>query len=93
MLGHFKKNNEMGDILEKLKERKGILAVEFQENIKYLTVKFLPYRGKTESLKEGNFKTYGNVRILEGQEIPSNMVRTISDAYKIFEKMAVDLLK
>jgi hypothetical protein len=86
------------DVLALVKERKGIFLVEFSSN-NYLTVKFLYYRGKFKSLKDGEFNTYGTsdcgegyLRVKVGETHP-NIFRTLEDACKQFEKLAIKALK
>jgi hypothetical protein len=97
-LEFFKGRIGEGDILEKLKTRKGILHVHGFNNPKYICVSYLEFAGKTESLKEGNFKEYkaptgyGYLRINEGTN-PENVFRNLEDAFKYFEKKVVEILK
>jgi len=97
-LEEYKNNRSFNDLLTKLKERKGILHVHGFNNAKYLNVSYLEYAGKTESLKEGNYKEYksdkgyGYLRIKEG-EVRPDVFRNLEDAFKYFEKMAIQLLK
>lgn len=94
----YKNNYSFSDIITKLKERKGILHVHHFANPKYLNVSYLEFAGKTESLREGTFKEYkspkgyDSLRIMEG-EVRQDVFRNLNDAYKYFEKRAIQLLK
>jgi hypothetical protein len=86
------------DVLTLVKERKAIFIVEYGSN-KYLTIRYLDYMGKVNSLKEGEFNTYGrkgrgegNFRVKVGETHP-NVFRSEQDAYKQFEKLAMGALK
>ena len=97
-LEFFKGRCGYGDIVENLKARKGVLHVHGFNNPKYICVSYLEYAGKTESLKEGNFKEYkaptgyGYLKVVEGTR-PENVFRNLDDAFKYFEKKVVQLLK
>jgi hypothetical protein len=97
-IGEYKNNYAFKDVLEKLKERKGILHVHSFNNQKYLNLSYLAFAGKTESLREGNFKEYksdkgyGYLKVKEG-EVRLDVFRNLDDAFKYFEKMAIQLLK
>jgi len=87
------------DYVNLVKERKGIFLVEFWEGNGYLTVKFLDYMGKVNSLKDGEFNTYGNrdkysvsLKVKVGETHPK-IFRSLEDAYKQFEKLAIGALK
>jgi hypothetical protein len=97
-LEFFKGRGGYGDLLEKLKARKGILHVHGFNNPKNICVSYLDFAGKTESLKEGNFKEYkapsgyGYLKVNEGTN-PENVFRNLEDAFKYFEKKVIELLK
>jgi len=97
-LEFFKGRGGYGDLLEKLKARKGILHVHGFNNPKNICVSYLDFAGKTESLKEGNFKEYkapsgyGCLKVKES-EVREDLFRTIEDAFKYFEKKVIELLK
>jgi len=96
-LKHFKEKHGT-DVLERLKERKCILVVD-HFNEKYLNVSFFDYAGKTESLKDGTYRTYKSnvggyslLTIKEG-ETRKDVFRNLEDAYKYFEKKVIEILK